>query len=104
MWRHWLHFIGQQNLDIVGSFAGFLHANHGHAGGDGAFIVYRAFPLGHNYIQTAFFQVLGLGMALAAIAKNRDFFAFQKRQVCIIVIIHFSHIPYLRFMFTNKYK
>ena len=55
---------------------------------NGQFVVGRARPLADHDVAARVAQVLGLGVALAAVADDRDRLSLEQRQIGILVVIH----------------
>ncbi len=87
-----LVFIRQQNHDQVSLFGCFSGGNRFKTVFLGQCIVGAAGALPDNDINPGIPQILGMSMALAAIAENGDGLAFEHRKVGILIIIGFHGI------------
>ena len=85
-----LHLILGKNLDDVGDCFAASAADHGlEAVLDREFVILRARQVGNDHVEPAVAQVLGLGMALAAVSDNGYLLSLQNVQICIRVVIYF---------------
>ena len=57
---------------------------------DGQVVVFAAGPLADDDVAAAVAQVLGLGVALRAVAEDGDRFAFERRKIGVVVVVNFG--------------
>ena len=55
----------------------------------GQFVVGTAGALTHHNLDAGITQILGMGMALAAITNDGNGLVFQTIKVCILIVINF---------------
>lgn len=84
-----LHFVGQQNHDQIGLLGRFGGGHGREAVFFGQLVVGAAGALAHDHLDPGIPQVLGMGMALAAVADDGDGLIFQNIEIGILIIIHF---------------
>ena len=82
-------FIRQQNHDDIRVFDRFFHRFDGKAGIDRFFPAGAAFAQTDDDVHAAFVQVVGVGVALRAVADDGDGFALQYAHVGVFVVIDF---------------
>ena len=83
-----LEFIGDEDVDDVGLLGGVGRAHGLEAVADGEVVVLAARALADDDVDAAIAQVLGLGVALRAVADDRDRLAFEGRHVGVFVVIN----------------
>ena len=92
---HLVHFplnrIGQREHDRVGLGAGFGGGHHLHTVSFGLRPALAARIETDAHIDTAVAQIQGMGMTLAAIAKNRNLLRFDVVQICLVFVVDFRH-------------
>ena len=54
---------------------------------DGLLVVGRAGQLGHDHVAAAVAEVLGVGVALRAVAQDGDRLVLQQREVGVFVVV-----------------
>ena len=87
-------FVGQQHHYDIGAFDRLCDFFNLEAG------LYRlapgsaAFAQTHRDLDAGVGQILGMRMALRAIADDRHLFAFDEREVGVLVVIHFHVLPF----------
>ena len=84
-----LHFVRQEHHDQIGHLGGFRCGNRLEAVLLGQLIVGAAGALAHHDLHAGVAQILGMGMALAAVADDGHRFVFQHTEICVFVIIYF---------------
>jgi hypothetical protein len=83
--------VGQRHHDHVGFGAGLGIAQHAQP------VAFRLGPAlaarveTDAHIHAALLEVERMGMALAAVAEDRDLFALQIAQVCLVFVVDFRH-------------
>ena len=90
-----LFFIRDQDHGHISGSYCFCNGLHFQAGGTGHIGGFAAFVQAHHHIDTAFFQVQGMGMALAAVADDGHRFVLQYAPVNVLVIKYFCHGKHL---------
>ena len=96
-----LHFVRQQDHDQVGLGRGFGSGNRGKAMLFGQFVVGAAGALAHHYLDAGIAQVLGVGVALAAVADDGHGLVFEATEVRILIVINF-HLIFLWVLTVKK--
>ncbi len=74
-----LHFIGQQDIDHIARGSGFGGGHWFKPVADRQIVIRTAFSLADNHVAAAVFEVLRLGMPLAAVADNGNRFVLKER-------------------------
>ena len=88
-----LQFVGGQHHDDVGPFGRFGIGHDLEAGVLGLLRRGRAGAQRHDdVLDAAVAQIVGVGVALAAIADDRDLFRLDQVHIRIAVVIH-AHVP-----------
>jgi hypothetical protein len=82
-----LMLIGDQDMDDVSFLGQFGGRNRFEAVLDGQRVVGGSFELGNDDVDAALAQVLGLGVALAAIADDADGLPGQEAQIGVVVVV-----------------
>ncbi len=86
-----LHLVGQQHVDDVGLARGLFGRQRLEAVAHGQVVVGAARALADDHGAAAVAQVLGVGMALRAVAQDGDRLALECRQIGIFVVINLGH-------------
>ena len=87
-----LHFVGQQDVDQVALLGGFFGADRLEAMALGQVVVGAARPLADDDLAAAVAEVLGMGVALRAVADDGDRLVFEQRQVGVFLVVHLGHL------------
>ncbi|BBG29212.1 septin family protein [Zymobacter palmae] len=82
-----LIFIRGQNHDNVSAFNGFRYFLDGQTSGFGFCPGRRGLAQCDSNVDTGFFQVVGVRVALRAVAQNGDFLALDERKITILVVV-----------------
>ena len=86
-----LLFIRDQDHGHISCSHGFRHSLDFQAGGTGHIGGFAAFVQANHHIDAAFFQVQGMGMALAAVADDGDGLTLEDVDVAVRVVINLRH-------------
>ena len=78
---------GQHHHHVRG-FHGLGYVLHGQAGGLGLGGGAGAFTQRHHDVHTGLFQVIGVGVALGAVADNGHFLTLDDGKVAVFVVVH----------------
>ena len=82
-----LQLVGDEDVDDVGLLGGVGGAHRLEAVADGEVVVLAAGALADDDVDAAVAQVLGLGVALRAVADDGDRLAFEGGEVGVFVVV-----------------
>ena len=80
--------VRHEDHDHVGRADGVGHVGHGEAGVGGQRAALRSGRQAHHDLNPGFVEVPGMGVALAAVADDRDRRAGQSGRIGIVVVVH----------------
>ncbi len=83
-----LNFVGQQDIDHVGCLGCLGDRHRLEAVSDRQIVVRRSRSLTDHDLATAVSQILGLGVTLRTVTKNRNRLAFEMGQVGVVIVIN----------------
>ena len=83
-----MELVGDEDVDDVGLLGGVGGAHRLEAVADGEVVVLAAGPLADDDVDAAVAEVLGLGVALRAVADDGDGLAFEGGEVGVFVVVN----------------
>ena len=86
-----LVFVWDKDVDDVGLFGQVGGRDRLEAVFDGQLVIGRALEIRNQDVDAAVAQVLGLGVALAAVTDDADGFPAQVRQIGIVIVVKLCH-------------